>query len=280
MPSPPLNRILEPFERLLQMRIAFHDTTRSLGTVVPRSRFLHRHRACRRMKARQESACVHFDRNRVQAAAAQYPEGFVKVCPAGLVEVVIPLHRGTTLVGVLFAGPVRGADGVEASARLVAVRRYPLPPAVLAALPALDTEELADRMAVLQCLGREVEDLLARQEAVGSRAQQLPWQIEQYLQRRLAEPVTLVDLAAFLHRSPSRTSHLMRELFGKTFPQLLTELRMGHARELLCNTSLSISQVAAYCGFADPSYFHRLFRRAAGTTPRRYRLAEQGSPEV
>jgi AraC-like DNA-binding protein len=55
---------------------------------------------------------------------------------------------------------------------------------------------------------------------------------------------------------------------------------MAESRRLLAGTDLPIQQVARRVGFADPGYFARLFRRAHGTSPRRWRgrAADYASP--
>ena len=40
---------------------------------------------------------------------------------------------------------------------------------------------------------------------------------------------------------------------------------------MLARSNLTIGQVAAACGFADPLYFSRRFRAAHGIAPRAYR---------
>jgi AraC-like DNA-binding protein len=48
-------------------------------------------------------------------------------------------------------------------------------------------------------------------------------------------------------------------------------VRIGHAKELLAETALSIADVAERSGFATPQRFAVAFRREAHTTPTRYR---------
>lgn len=63
----------------------------------------------------------------------------------------------------------------------------------------------------------------------------------------------------------------MRDTYGLTPVEFLTELRMRHAAALLRSTPASIAEVAQRCGFSTQSYFSRLFRRTYGVTPRDFR---------
>lgn len=61
---------------------------------------------------------------------------------------------------------------------------------------------------------------------------------------------------------------------GTTFGAELMQLRLEAARRLLDDqrwSALGISEVAARCGFAEPSHFARRFRQAFGRSPQDYR---------
>jgi AraC-like DNA-binding protein len=46
---------------------------------------------------------------------------------------------------------------------------------------------------------------------------------------------------------------------------------MSRARALLADTDLTVAEVAARVGMADPGYFSRQFRRSHGRSPREWR---------
>jgi len=50
-------------------------------------------------------------------------------------------------------------------------------------------------------------------------------------------------------------------------PRPLIEIRIGRARELLREPGSSIKQVSISCGYSDPNYFSRLFKKVTGLTP-------------
>ncbi len=83
------------------------------------------------------------------------------------------------------------------------------------------------------------------------------------LRDRLHEPdLTPLDVAVQHHVS-KRTVHYAFARAGTTFNEQLMRLRLERARELLCDprfADLPVSEIAARCGFADPSHFARRFR--------------------
>lgn len=58
----------------------------------------------------------------------------------------------------------------------------------------------------------------------------------------------------------------------KTFRTLLQEKRLSQACYLLKNTTLAINDISLAVGYSNNSFFHRLFRRELGMSPREYRL--------
>jgi YesN/AraC family two-component response regulator len=54
---------------------------------------------------------------------------------------------------------------------------------------------------------------------------------------------------------------------GRGFSDYLIEYRIERAKELLSLPGASIKQVSASCGYPDPNYFSRLFKKVTGLTP-------------
>lgn len=52
--------------------------------------------------------------------------------------------------------------------------------------------------------------------------------------------------------------------------QYFNQLKLEAAVELMCNTALSYSEIAARLGFSSPAYFSRLFKKKMGLSPSEY----------
>ena len=64
-----------------------------------------------------------------------------------------------------------------------------------------------------------------------------------------------------------------RQLTGTSPARYADRVRLEHARGLLLGTDWSVEQVASCCGYEDPFYFSRCFRKEFGLSPRKYRQA-------
>ncbi|RRJ97169.1 AraC family transcriptional regulator [Opitutaceae bacterium TAV4] len=66
-------------------------------------------------------------------------------------------------------------------------------------------------------------------------------------------------------------SHLFHKETGETLIHYIHRQRVAGAVQALGSQVLSISEIAWACGFADPGYFTRVFRKHTGLTPQAYR---------
>ena len=94
-----------------------------------------------------------------------------------------------------------------------------------------------------------------------------------YIRENYAKPLSLKTAAEEVLISPSRLSRLFVEETGRGFSEYLTEVRMEHAKVLLAVPGAAVKQVSASCGYPDPNYFSRLFKKVTGYTPTDFSLA-------
>jgi len=62
-----------------------------------------------------------------------------------------------------------------------------------------------------------------------------------------------------------------RKVTGKSPIQYIIQLRLENARDLLQESNLPISRIAEQCGFSDPFYFSRCFRKHFNLPPKQFR---------
>lgn len=103
-------------------------------------------------------------------------------------------------------------------------------------------------------------------------------QVFEYIQQNYSKDFSLKDLAKkVFFMNPSYLSYLIRKKTGKTYTSYLKEIRIAHAKELLLDSHLPITEVATLCGYNDPSQFIAIFKKETGMTPRRFREQSAGA---
>ncbi len=87
------------------------------------------------------------------------------------------------------------------------------------------------------------------------------------MERDLAQPLALADLAAAVGLSPFHFLRRYRSLAGCTPMAVLRQRRVEAARHLVATTDLPLAEIARRVGLAGAPHLTRLFRQILGTTP-------------
>ncbi|MFV0504675.1 MAG: response regulator [Lachnospirales bacterium] len=99
----------------------------------------------------------------------------------------------------------------------------------------------------------------------------LPNEILDYLNSNVHKKVTLEDICNKFNISTATCTKLFKDNFGKTFKQLVQEIQMERAMQLLLETDFSIQKIASIVGEEDYFYFTKKFKNVTGVTPTKYR---------
>jgi len=83
------------------------------------------------------------------------------------------------------------------------------------------------------------------------------------------------DISASIKSQPICTDHfrrLFKEDTGKTPVQYLLGIRIDYAKDLLRNSTLNVKSISQMCGFDDPYYFSRVFKKLTGKSPENWKF--------
>jgi AraC-like DNA-binding protein len=300
-PTTDFQQLLDDLEQLSGYGIAFHSrfmpristhpgdgaSADPLGKGRQRASEGHRHHRCAfcmLMKSTRagNQACQACDPMAGHDLAGKAGHAVYRRCHAGLEEVLAPVFLEGKQVGTLFGGQARPATFTEAELKTLCEHWPQL------SLDAKKTEQLLRERPVhdpvrFVALGRMLEALaewasrhaLAQlSERARTNARRTPVDLAMaFMAENLDKPITLDRVAKEVHLSASRLSHLFTELESGSFRERLIEMRMEKARDLLAHTSWPVNEIALRVGYADSSFFCRIFARRFKLSPGKYRAA-------
>lgn len=93
----------------------------------------------------------------------------------------------------------------------------------------------------------------------------------EYMEDHYAEHLTLADVAEKIYVSQWHLSKLLNKYQKKSFSEILNQIRVGRAKELLRDPSLRIGDIAEQVGFLDMAHFSRVFKKCEGISANEYR---------
>jgi YesN/AraC family two-component response regulator len=96
------------------------------------------------------------------------------------------------------------------------------------------------------------------------------WQVLQYVEQNYAEG-SFGELCKLLHYDGPFLSRQIKRKTGKTYTQLMQDKRMSQAAFLLKNTTRTVDDIALTVGYENISYFHRIFAKTFGKSPKHFR---------
>jgi len=152
---------------------------------------------------------------------------------------------------------------------------------ILGMLAANHSQALVDAVADMLVCDRHRADSELQLVPMWSRKVQVQPKLNEVLElmeANLEEPISLQELADFVHLSRRQLERLFLKSLHCTPSRYYLKLRLDRARRLLKQSSRSIVEITAMCGFVSTTHFSRCYRKYMGVSPRSDRAS--GSTEV
>ena len=93
----------------------------------------------------------------------------------------------------------------------------------------------------------------------------------QFMEQRFADKITLQDVADHCYVSQWHLSKLLNRHMERSFYDLLNEIRVKRAQQLLTDPKLKIGDIGERVGYCDPGHFARTFKKITGMSAYEYR---------
>ena len=279
------SELVETYRRLFHCSVCFHDYSGDIFKAAGSSHNIHLNPFCRIVKKNQvcEKKCVEFDSGNVRHFFSCGKKELAKVCHAGVLEFVVPVFSENRLCGAVFLGPFKLSKNSRSTGVTIQGTSSDLPQEavrILKELPEMDDTRLDDMLNMVRLLSEKLGRIISSVNRDYILGQGYTDKIPYFISREFKNSISIANLAEFLSLSISRTSRLVKIHTGKNFPELLAEKRVEHAKFLLENSFFNMELVSKQCGFAEPAYFFRTFKRLENITPSEYRKRLKGNNQL
>lgn len=95
--------------------------------------------------------------------------------------------------------------------------------------------------------------------------------VERYIEKHYTDDISLKEIAYDNNIDMYYLSRLFKKVTGYGFKSYLISQRLSRAKELLLNTSYTITDVCTRCGFNNVNHFIRIFKEKEGYSPLEYK---------
>lgn len=173
------------------------------------------------------------------------------------VDAVDTTAAGDTFTGYFVAGLIKGISlqknmNYSSCASALSVSKNGAAPSI----PTLSQVEKA------------ISTLSLNQENIQDK--QIKRSIENLIQQNLKN-IAISEIAKSLGYSTVYTGVIIKNLFGKTYKELLIDKRLDRAKQLLISSNLAISEIISAIGYENEGYFRKKFMEKFGKKPLEYR---------
>jgi AraC-like DNA-binding protein len=215
-----------------------------------------------------EEACLSLDA-RMRREAAECRKMLCYKCHTGLHEAIHPIYIHDRLAGHVMIGQFRSVDKMPDEVRRAWQRNWPMEQLEQAFedIPYIPPEKIQD----IHRLFATLIDYIVSQNLVRLRGNELVEEAMSFIRANLHRPLSLAEVARHIHRSQSTVSHTFKAQTGKAFKQVLIEMKLDRAEELMRdNSGLTVSEIARLVGYEDAFHFSSLYSKHRHYPPSEY----------
>ena len=257
-----LSAILRDFYTLTKIRIVIFDSDFQEVMAYPDEKegFC----ATLRSNPTMDEKCQLSDRSGCQQCArtrflVQYQ------CHAGPTETVLPILDDDRVLAYVMFGQILSQQNISTAIRLK--QQYPELSELIDRIPIKSAEELQAAATVLQA----ITSYVITNRWVAPRRPEFIQQLDNYISDHLQSSITAKDVCDHFHLGRTQLYKLCSDYLGCGLAEYIRKQRVQHARKLLQETAMPITQVAYTVGFSDYNHFSRIFKAHTGISARKFR---------
>jgi two-component system response regulator YesN len=97
------------------------------------------------------------------------------------------------------------------------------------------------------------------------------WRVKQFIGMNLGKDLSCEDIANQVFLNPIYQNRIFKKETGISLSEYIQQRRLKMARDLLSNTNMPVSTIAAHVGYTNFSHFSRMFRKHTSMSPMDFR---------
>lgn len=265
-----LQDVITSFAEITRTNICFFDADMNVLAELPKKM----QSFCRRLREAEGKLkhCLLSDEtHRRQVKKLKKPVTYT--CHAGLTETMLPVIYDEKIIGYIIFGQYRGTGNEETSK--AALKSFCIKHSLdyddlladYEKLPRLFPEQVKSSIAMMElCI-----KYLCSENVIKADGTSAAYKIIEYLNENFRQDITVEELCEKFFLSTKMLYRIVKRETGTTIFGYITAKRIKAAEELLIVSDKPISVIAADVGYSDYNYFIKVFKKATGVTPLKYR---------
>ncbi|WP_313134013.1 helix-turn-helix domain-containing protein [Anaerocolumna sp.] len=117
----------------------------------------------------------------------------------------------------------------------------------------------------------------ARQSTIGEEEERIQYIVD-YIHNNLDKNIAITELAEKIGMNSKKFYYLFLKTIGICPKKYITKCRIKYAKELLIKEQYTIIDVANMTGYEDVFHFSRMFKKATGVAPSKFRETIEKNP--
>lgn len=223
---------------------------------------------CKIIQKELKDRCVSCDRDKFKEANDN-KKPLLYQCYNGLYEMYLPLFIENFLVGYLHFGQVRSDQDFKSIAEKYELKQHSEFLELEKSYNSMNIIEKG-KLVLISELFIKFSDIILKNRLIELKKAKPEYYLKKYVEENLNQPIDVVSAAEFVGRSSSFVTHKFKEIYGKTFHEYLSHIRIDQSKKLL--RKYSISETYEMCGFNNRYHFSKVFKKIEGINPHEFQL--------
>ena len=191
------------------------------------------------------------------------------ICPAGLVDVAIPILYDEEVIGYIMFGQMKPETPFAKTEKYISslgidtvkMKEYHQ------SIPSFDAHKI---QSISNTASMFIKYILLENLLKPSHDQRME-KVMAYIDKHLENSLSIQEITKNVNLSKSALYRMFHAHFNCTVSEYVNQRRIEKSVHYLSETDLSMDEISGKVGFSSVSYFTRIFKKLKGTTPLQYK---------